>query len=176
MKPEDLTVHEWGVFTVFSDVKYANVDHKQEWASLPADFYRQFPTRRLVWQPAMWKKPIVYFYTKQPSLEIDVKVKFTEGAPVVWWPACASPIDDGMAGGRMGLPGAAREGKIFNKLRWSGWLGDVIPLGGNHAIGQVGEGAGFRVASPCLAPGCPLARCRSLHCAGQQTSSAARRG
>ena len=137
MTPDDLTVHEWGVFTVFSDLKHANVNRKQEWMSMPPDFYRQFPTRRLLWIPAAWDKPIVYFYTKQPSLEIDVKVKFTEGAPVVWWPACASPIDDGMSGGKMGRPGAAREGKVFNTLRWSGWLGDVTPYdNGYQSSGQ----------------------------------------
>jgi len=121
LKPEDLAVHEWGVFTVFSDVKYANVSHRAEWNSLPKEFYRQFPERRLVWQPGAWKKPIIYFYTKQPSLEIGVKVKFNEGAPVVWWPACAAPVDgDGVAGGQRGGPP-----KVFNSLRWSGWLGDA---------------------------------------------------
>lgn len=121
MQPEDLTVHEWGVFTVFSDVKHANVNRKQEWASLPPGFYRQFPTCRLAWRPACWDKPIVYFYTKQPSLEIGLTIKFEEGAPVVWWPACASPTDSG--GGSKALPGA-----VFNKLRWSGWLGELRPI------------------------------------------------
>jgi RNA polymerase sigma factor (sigma-70 family) len=122
LKPEDLDVHEWGVFTVFSDVKHANVNRKAEWTSLPGDFYRQFPERRLVCQPGEWLKPIINFYTKQPSLEIGVKVKFNEGAPVVWWPACASPVESASRH-------AVADGppKVFDTLRWSGWLGDVLP-------------------------------------------------
>ncbi len=129
LNPDDLAVHEWGVFTVFSDLKHANVNRKQEWLSLPPDFYRQFPTRRLVWQPAAWNKPIIYFHTKQPSLEVEVKVGFGEGVPVVWWPAAASPLDNGLNdGGRMAGPQGPAPTKPFHKLRWSGWLGDVVPV------------------------------------------------
>jgi hypothetical protein len=56
---DDLVVHEWGVFTVFNDVKYANVNRAEEWGSLPRFFYRQFPKERLRWVPSAWDKPIV---------------------------------------------------------------------------------------------------------------------
>ena len=91
---EDLTVHEWGVFSVYTDAKFANEDLAAEWTSLPKMFYRQFPTRRLQWTPAGVRKPIVYFYTKRPSLELEMQVSFAGGAPVVWWPACSEPEDN----------------------------------------------------------------------------------
>src|SRR5207237_8306356 len=86
---DDLVVHEWGVFTVFNDAKYANVNRKQEWGSLPSFFYRQFPTERLRWVPSAWDKPIIYFYAKPAPLRVNVKVTFPAGAPVVWVPAVA---------------------------------------------------------------------------------------
>src|SRR5262249_26832664 len=90
---EDLVVHEWGVFTVFNDVKYANVNPKEEWGTLPTFFYRQFPKERLRWMPSAWDKPVVYFYAKPESMHVNVKVTFAEGAPVVWWPAVSDPLD-----------------------------------------------------------------------------------
>lgn len=56
MKEQDLTVHEWGVFTVFNDRKYANLNRKAEWGDLPDFFYRQFPKQRLRWAPSPWDK------------------------------------------------------------------------------------------------------------------------
>jgi hypothetical protein len=95
---------------------------------LPDEFYRQFPNHRLRWQPAEWDKPIVYFYTRQPSLQVSATVRFREGAPVVWWPACASPIDDNRNPARgKARPGAAAVGQTFQTLRWNGWLGYVPP-------------------------------------------------
>ncbi len=116
---DDLVVHEWGVFTVFNDVKYANVNRKQEWGSLPSFFYRQFPTERLRWVPSAWDKPVVYFYAKKTPMKVNVKVTFTEGAPVVWWPAVASPVDDPYLGKKPVRP--------FRSLIWEAWLGDEVP-------------------------------------------------
>jgi len=116
---DDLVVHEWGVFTVFNDVKYANVNRKEEWASLPSFFYRQFPTERLRWVPSAWDKPIVYFYAKKTPLRVKVKVTFAEGAPVVWWPAVASPVDDPY------LP--TKKIRPFRSLVWDAWIGDEAP-------------------------------------------------
>ena len=76
---DDLVVHEWGVFTVFNDAKYANVDRKAEWGSLPSFFYRQFPKERLCWVPSAWDKPIIYFYAKPTPMSVEVNVKFSEG-------------------------------------------------------------------------------------------------
>jgi hypothetical protein len=120
---DDLVVHEWGVFTVFNDVKYANVNRKEEWTSLPSFFYRQFPTERLRWMPSAWDKPIVYFYAKKTPLRVKVKVTFAEGAPVVWWPAVASPVDDG--GFRTARD--PRTPRPFRSLIWDAWIGDEVP-------------------------------------------------
>ncbi len=120
----DLVVHEWGVFTVFNDVKHANVNRKDEWGSLPSFFYRQFPKERLRWVPSAWDKPVMYFYAKPTPMRVSVKVTFAEkGAPVVWWPAVADPVDDG--GFR-----TARDPKTprpFHALTWEAWLGDQVP-------------------------------------------------
>jgi len=53
-RPPELTVHEWGVFTIYSGQKYANAGLKAEWASLPQGFYRQFVNPHLRWVPAAW--------------------------------------------------------------------------------------------------------------------------
>jgi hypothetical protein len=116
---DDLRVHEWGVFTVYPDAKYANIGMKSEWESLPKFFYRQFPEQRLRWQPATWRKPIVYFYSKPHCLRVDVTVTFKKGVPVVWWPCCEKPVDNG---GR-----APSKKPLFRSLTWSGWLGKSTP-------------------------------------------------
>jgi hypothetical protein len=118
---DDLVVHEWGVFTVLNDAKYANANRKEEWGSLPKFFYRQFPEERLRWMPSAWDKPIVYFYAKPPSLHLRVKVTFKDGAPVVWWPAASEPVDN--------WPGAQIKDKSrpFRTLTWDAWVGEVAP-------------------------------------------------
>jgi hypothetical protein len=120
---EDLGVHEWGVFTIYNDAKYANAGRKAEWATLPEGFYRQFPTQRLHWVPAAWDKPIIYFHTGRESVKVEVEVSFTDGAPVVWWPAANSPTDDS-SGKR---PREAKAGPLFRKLCWTVWLGKKVP-------------------------------------------------
>ena len=119
---DDLVVHEWGVFTVFNDVKYANVNRKEEWGSLPSFFYRQFPKERLRWVPSAWDKPIIYFYAKPTPLNVTVHVKFPEGAPVVWWPAVASPVDDSPGGNLLKMP------RPLRSLVWTAWIGDKAPI------------------------------------------------
>jgi hypothetical protein len=118
---DDLVVHEWGVFTVLNDAKYANANRKEEWGSLPTFFYRQFPKERLRWMPSAWDKPLIYFYAKSESMHLRVKVTFTEGAPVVWWPAAAEPVDN--------WPGPQIKDKTrpFRSLTWEAWLGDKGP-------------------------------------------------
>ena len=116
IKEQDLTVHEWGVFTVFNDQKFANLNRKAEWGDLPDFFYRQFPKQRLRWIPGAWDKPLISFYTNRPSLKLNVTVKFVQGVPVVWWPAAESPVDDSGRGESAAIP-------RFNSLAWSGWLG-----------------------------------------------------
>jgi hypothetical protein len=139
---DDLVVHEWGVFTVFNDAKYANADRKQEWGGLPAFFYRQFPKERLRWVPAAWDKPVVYFYAKAAPLHLSVKVTFGDGAPVVWWPAVSDPTDDG--GFRTSRePKAARP---FRSLTWEAWLGDEVPANG---VGPMGKATDFELPADC---------------------------
>ena len=128
---EDLRVHEWGVFSITSDLKYANAGRKAEWASMPDFFYRQFPTQRLRWVPACVDKPIIYFHTSREHLQIEVNVEFSQGAPVVWWPACIRPVDT--TGGR---PSSKRTGPPFTSLTWSIWLGETYPwTAGNRPVG-----------------------------------------
>ncbi len=123
LTPGNLTVHEWGVFSTFNDAKYANADLAAEWASLPEFFYRQFPAPRLkkTWRhlmPAIVHKPIVYFYTDQPKVDIKVKVSFSQGAPFVWWPAASLPVQGGEAAAPDKSPA------ISGTLEWSGVLTD----------------------------------------------------
>jgi hypothetical protein len=130
-----LTVHEWGVFCSFADDKYANADRKQEWASMPDEFYRQFPTHKLrgveVLDPNpprdFTKKPIIYFYSDRQNLHLEVKLTFAQGAPAVWWPCAQLPLDDG----------SGKPGDIFRTLQWSGKL---------TADGSEEVGAGFRIS------------------------------
>jgi len=120
LRDEDLAVHEWGVFTVFNDVKYANIDRQAEWSALPDFFYRQFPKQRIRWVPGAWDKPIVYFYSKRPAMNVNLKVKFADGgAPVVWWPCASEPVNRG---------GSPKEAvPRFDTLSWDLWLGDPTP-------------------------------------------------
>jgi hypothetical protein len=115
---DDLQVHEWGVFTIFNDVKYANANRKAEWARLPDAFYRQFPTQRLKWAPAAWDKPVIYFYTARPVLDVEVTVKFAGGgAPVVWWPCAARPVNS------TSTPASDQPLPRFDSLTWRARLG-----------------------------------------------------
>ncbi|MCX6867782.1 MAG: hypothetical protein NTV46_16500, partial [Verrucomicrobia bacterium] len=124
IKEHDLTVHEWGVFTVFNEQKFANLNRKAEWGNLPEFFYRQFPQQRLHWSPGAWDKPLIYFYSDRPALKLGVSVTFTDGVPVVWWPAASAPTDSGVT--------KAKPVPRFNSLAWSGWLGSPVPNQGNR--------------------------------------------
>ncbi len=124
----DLTVHEWGVFTVYPNAEYANAGRRAEWATMPEFFYRQFPHVRLRWVPAAWDKPIVYFHSKRACLKVEVEVAFTKGAPVLWWPACSKPLDMNVGGINVEkIPRAWKQGTLFRKLTWSAVLGRRIP-------------------------------------------------
>ncbi len=141
---DDLIVHEWGVFTVFNDAPYANANRKEEWGSLPSFFYRQFPAQRLRWLPAAWDKPVIYFYAKRTPMRVRVHVTFPEGAPVVWWPAVASPVD---ARTIPSFPHPSSRKGPFRALWWDAWLGDQLPanvlrpLPGSPAVQPAKDGA-----------------------------------
>jgi RNA polymerase sigma factor (sigma-70 family) len=142
---DDLVVHEWGVFTVFNAAKYANVNRKAEWGSLPSFFYRQFPKERLRWVPAAWDKPVVYFYAKPESLRLSVQVTFAEGAPVVWWPAVADPVDDG--GFRTAR--TPKRARPFRSLTWEAWVGDRAPGLRKHDPGAWVKATDFPLPADC---------------------------
>jgi hypothetical protein len=116
---DDLVVHEWGVFTVLYEAKYANANRKEEWSSLPKFFYRQFPKERLRWIPSAWDKPLIYVYSKD-WLELRVKVTFAEGAPVIWWPAAVEPVDNTPG------PQVINKGRPFRSLTWDALVGPPL--------------------------------------------------
>jgi hypothetical protein len=155
---DDLMVHEWGVFTVFNDVKIANANRRDEWGSLPTFFYRQFPNERLRWVPAAWDKPVIYFYAKPSSLHLSVKVTFPQGAPVVWWPAVADPVDDG--GFRTTTD--PRTPRPFRTLTWEAWLGEHVPsrVGNAPSGGQLDKPAWVKVSDFPLPKDCWLTQAR----------------
>jgi hypothetical protein len=125
LRDDDLTIHEWGVFTVFNDVKYANVNRAAEWSALPEFFYRQFPRQHIKWVPGAWDKPIVYFYSHRPLMKVHLKVKFADGgAPVAWWPCASEPVNRGV-----GREGQKQAIPLFDSLGWDLWLGDRAPMG-----------------------------------------------
>jgi hypothetical protein len=136
LKAGDLRVHEWGVFTVYTEMKLANAGMKAEWNSLPDFFYRQFPTYRLKWSPSAWDKPIIYFYA-QRHLDLTVTIDFKEGAPVVWWPSATHPHIDNQPN----IQGAIQPGKVFHWLQWDITLGKdaVRPYGHMKALKAVEE-------------------------------------
>jgi hypothetical protein len=145
LRRDDFIVHEWGVFTVFNDVKYADVNRKDEWGTLPDFFYRQFPNMRLCWSPAFWDKPIIYFYAKPVLMNVTVKITFAEGVPVVWWPAVAVPYDQ-----RQFPEGDPVDLRPFRSLHWNCWLGDHVPDRGAHwAMTEVASITDFELPSGC---------------------------
>ena len=122
LAPKNLTIHEWGVFSAFNDAKYANADLKAEWESMPTFFYRQFPTPHLKLELGGFvKKPIIYFHSDRPKLNVSVKVSFSQGAPVVWWP-CASLLDNGGPGTTTSAP--------LGSLEWCGVLNHETTVSG----------------------------------------------
>ena len=118
---DDLIIHEWGVFTVLNEAKYANANRKEEWGTANF-FYRQFPKERLRWVPSAWDKPLIYVYSKAKPLQLRVKVTFAEGAPVVWWPAAVEPVDNEPG------PQQINKGRPFRSLTWDAWVGDMAPV------------------------------------------------
>jgi len=96
LKPYE--VHEWGVFSVYPGVRYANVDMAAEWSELPAEMYRSFPEVRLPYFGPV-RKPIIYFHWNSPSApdhEFQVTTTFTDGRPVVWFHATSEPVYRGL--------------------------------------------------------------------------------
>src|SRR3954463_10507984 len=84
---EDATyeIHEWGVFPVPRNAAWMNLDTRADLSTMPKFFWKTWPEQRLPWRGAV-RKPVVYFYCDKP-LSVDLKIRFADGRPLVWWPA-----------------------------------------------------------------------------------------
>jgi hypothetical protein len=82
-------IHEWGVFPIARNDKWAMSDLRAEWATFPDFFCRVWPEEKLPWRGGA-DKPVVFFHGT-PRLRINLTVKFSEGRPLVWWPNAESP-------------------------------------------------------------------------------------
>ena len=94
---KDLTVHEWGVFRVHTDVELANSDLAREWNELPEFVYGQIMGRNIPQHYGaieIRRRPIVFFHAARP-LEVQMKIDFPGGMPGVWWPGTISPAREG---------------------------------------------------------------------------------
>ena len=78
-------VHEWGVFTVYSDVETANIDVRHEWADLPKFVFGRMVQRvEPFYGPVL--KPVIHFHTEE-SFDFVLDVGLPGGRAAVWWPA-----------------------------------------------------------------------------------------
>jgi hypothetical protein len=90
---KDLTVHEWGVFRVHTDVEMANADLLKEWNDLPEFVYGQINGRNIPQHYGaieIRRRPIVFFHAARP-LEVQMKIDFPGGMAGVWWPGTIRP-------------------------------------------------------------------------------------
>jgi hypothetical protein len=88
---EGYELHEWGVFPIARNDAWAMSDLRAEWASFPDFFYRIWPDKRLPWRGAV-DKPVIFFHGPAGT-KIEFQVRFSEGRPLVWWPAALYPGD-----------------------------------------------------------------------------------
>lgn len=112
---KDLIVHEWGVIQFCKDK--ADIRAHSEEKDLP-DFVHRWddkdekppldekvcPRCKKPFDPwgncecpdrPVQKKPILYFYTKDLSKTLNVKVEFLKGEPLYWWPDAEKKLDKG---------------------------------------------------------------------------------
>ena len=82
-------MHEWGVFPVPRNAAWANIDMRAEISSMPKFFWKMWPEQHLPWRGGV-NKPVIYFYCDKP-LSVNVKIRFADGRPLVWWPAAEKP-------------------------------------------------------------------------------------
>jgi hypothetical protein len=108
--PGEFDLHEWGVFTVARNDRWAMSDLRAEWASFPKEFYRIWPDLNLPWHGAV-RKPVIFLHGK-PGMKVDLSIKFSAGRPLVWWPAAAAPVNDGQS---IPMTDSIRFAVIFDK-------------------------------------------------------------
>jgi len=103
-----VSVHEWGVLSVYSDVELANADMRAEWDGLPKFVHGRVDARTVPVFSGEARVPVIYFHAPQP-INLNVKVDFPRGKPAVWWPGNA------VVGGRGGIQAMQPE----NALVWN---------------------------------------------------------
>ena len=84
-------LHEWGVFTIARNDKWAMSDLRAEWAAFPDFFYRVWPDKRLTYRGPV-RKPVIFLHAEKAG-EVQLEVRFADGRPLVWWPAAVSPAN-----------------------------------------------------------------------------------
>jgi hypothetical protein len=83
---QGLTVHEWGVISVYNDVELANAAMRAEWANMPKFINGQIDGRKVPEYMGPVDAPVIYFHAAQP-MTFSVKVDFPKGKPALWWPS-----------------------------------------------------------------------------------------
>jgi hypothetical protein len=81
-------LHEWGVFPVPRSAAWTMLDTRVEIAGMPKFFCKVWPDQHLPCEIKMapvWK-PVIYLYPTQ-ALDVNLKIRFENGRPLVWWPA-----------------------------------------------------------------------------------------
>jgi hypothetical protein len=93
-KGNGLIVHEWGVFGVYEDEKTALAVMRAEWKGLPRFIYGVRELDRAMPYRGPVRKPVIYLHAPQ-AMTVDLKVSFTKGRAMVWYPATVTPCDEG---------------------------------------------------------------------------------
>jgi hypothetical protein len=104
-----VTVHEWGVLSVYNDIELANADMRAEWDGLPKFVHGRVDGRTVPVYNGPVRAPVLYFHAQQP-IGLNVKVDFPKGKPAVWWPGNA-------IGGRGGIQAQAVQPE--SSLTWN---------------------------------------------------------
>lgn len=93
-KANGLIVHEWGVFSVYEDEEAALRTMRAEWEGLPKFVYGVREVGRSMPYRGPVRKPVIYLHAPQ-AMMVDLKVSFTKGRAMVWYPATVTPNESG---------------------------------------------------------------------------------
>lgn len=144
--PKDgFTIHEWGVFTCYTNQAFANAGRDAAWKELPKEVFGVTDGRTMPSMCVGADKPIVYFYnTKslprrplggQENLRVKVpgakkhgnmwkwgarslslRVDFPSGAPMVWYPKTAEPLGGWWGSGK--IPFGRQKAPDMSRWTW----------------------------------------------------------
>jgi hypothetical protein len=92
-KRNGLIVHEWGVFSVYEDEEAALQAMRAEWDGLPKSIYGVRELSRSLPYRGPVRKPVIYLHAPQ-AMTVDLKVRFTKGRAMVWYPATVTPSSE----------------------------------------------------------------------------------